>query len=64
MIEFKLTNKMNVEVLESQKNYISSLKKINENINNEDVIAFDIYNDKVIIGFAMLKEFEEHCFFL
>lgn len=64
MIEFKLTNKMNVEVLESQKKYISSLKKINENINNEDVIAFDIYKDKVIIGFAMLKEFEEHCFFL
>ena len=64
MIKFIKTNEMKIKVLKEQEKNLSSKEKIIKHINDDNVVAFDIYNDKEIIGFAMLKEFDDNSYFL
>ena len=59
MFEFRKSVGFNIEISESQKSMLSSPKKINEALQNENVIAFDIYFDNYLVGFAMLRKYEE-----
>lgn len=64
MIRFIESNEMKVEVFKSQENQISTKEKIKQNTQRHDTIAFDIYKNQELIGFVMLREFEEGKFFL
>ena len=61
---FKKSNSMNISVLPEQEKQLSSKEKILANCQNSNVIAFDIYDDDILIGFAMLKEYEQREYFL
>ena len=62
--KFVKSNEMKIDVFPSQKNQISSKNKIKENIKNENVLAFDVYDRNNLIAFVMLREFEENQYFL
>ena len=64
MIKFIKTNEMKIKVLKEQERNLSSKEKIIKHINDNNIVAFDIYNNKEIIGFAMLKEFDDNSYFL
>ena len=64
MIKFIKTNEMKRKVLKEQEKNLSSKEKIIKHINDNNIVAFDIYNNKEIIGFAMLKEFDDNSYFL
>ena len=64
MIKFIKTNEMKIKVLKEQEKNQSSKEKIIKHINDNNIVAFDIYNNKEIIGFAMLKEFDDNSYFL
>ena len=64
MFEFKKTKMMNITLVEDQYKQISSKEKIYRVLASNEAIGFDIiFNDK-IIGFAMLREYDEGCYFL
>ena len=55
---------MNITLVEDQYKQISSKEKIYRVLASNEAIGFDIiFNDK-IIGFAMLREYDEGCYFL
>ena len=61
---FKQSNSMKVSVLPEQEKYFSSKKKIETACAQSDVLAFDIYQNELLIGFVMIKQFEERSYFL
>ena len=63
-MRFIKSEEMKVYVFPCQKNQISSKEKIKENIKNENVLAFDVYEKGKLIAFVMLREFEENQYFL
>lgn len=63
-MEFKKSKSMKVSVLKEQENQLSSKEKIAKACQQEDVIAFDIYVGGDLVGFAMLREYEEGAYFL
>ena len=63
-MKFIQSTEMKVDILENQECWLSSKDKIKQNAKRDDTLAFDIYNDDKLIGFAMLREFEKGCFFL
>jgi len=64
MIKFEKTDSIKITVFEEQKLFLSDLEKIKKELNSKNVIAFDIYDDDILIGFVMLKEFKKNSFFL
>ena len=64
MIRFIKSCSMKVKVLKEQEKFLSAKDRIEEAINLDNVIAFDIFDDNILIGFALLKEFDNGCFFL
>ena len=64
MIKFIKTDSMKVEVLKEQEKFLSSKDRIKNAIELDSVLAFDIFDDDLLMGFAMLKNFDEGCFFL
>lgn len=63
-MEFVRSREMKVKVSEEQKQFISSEEKIRNACKDDNVIAFDIYHEDELIGFAMLREYEPNCYFL
>ncbi|MBO5309668.1 MAG: GNAT family N-acetyltransferase [Clostridia bacterium] len=61
---FKPSKEMKIEILDSQKNQISSKEKIKAALQQTQAIAFDIYNQDKLVGFAMLREYAPNEFFL
>lgn len=57
---------MKIQLTKEQERQLSSRDnikdEINRSINSKDVVAFDIYDDDVLIGFAMLKKYEKGYF--
>lgn len=64
MIKFIKTDKMQIKVLKEQEKYLSNEEKIKKHIKDNNVVAFNIYNNDELTGFAMLKEFDDNSFFL
>lgn len=61
---YRRTNNFNIYLSEKDSSQISSPEKITAALKSENVIAFDIYNDNVLIGFAMFRKFGESKYFL
>ncbi len=61
---FKQSKSMKVNVLSEQEKYLSSKKKIETACTQPDVMAFDIYQNELLIGFVMIKQFEKRAYFL
>lgn len=63
-MRFVKTYKMNVPVLEEQEKQLSSKDKIEKACLRENVMAFDIFDGELLVGFAMLRKYEEGGYFL
>ena len=63
-MEFIRVNSLNIKINEAQAKNLSNESKIKKMLQEKNVLGFDIYCDKQLIGFAMLKEFEKHKYFL
>lgn len=64
-MKFKQTNKYtNIDILQEQEKYISSIEKINKALEQETNYGFDIYMDECKIGFILLRKFSHDSFFL
>lgn len=63
-MEFARTKKLELKINESQAHNLSSKSKIEKMLKEKDVFGFNIYDNDDLIGFAMLKEFDEGKFFL
>lgn len=63
-MQFRKSKEMKVQVYPEQEKQISSKDKITAECQKENVIAFDIYADELLIGFAMLRKYSEEGFFL
>lgn len=64
MFDFRKSKGFNIEIAESQKSMLSAPERINKVLQDDNVIAFDIYKDNHLIGFAMLRKYEESSYFL
>lgn len=64
MIEFALSKAMKVAVKPHQIKQISAKEKIEKMLLENKAFAFDILVDKQIVGFAMLREYEQNKHFL
>lgn len=64
MIKFIESDSMKISVHKEQEKFLSNKNKIENAIKGNDVLAFDIFDDNLLIGFVMLKEFQKGCFFL
>ena len=61
---FKSSKTMKVSVFPEQEKQLSSKKNIEIACLRENVLAFDIYLDELLIGFVMVRKFDEGAFFL
>lgn len=55
---------MKISVLPEQEKYLSSKKDIQEAFLNTNVLAFDIYSEDLLVGFVMVRKFDEGAYFL
>ncbi len=61
---FKKSKEMKVAVLHEQEKQLSSKDKIKNECQKENVLAFDIYCDNLLIGFIMVQNFDKVAYFL
>ena len=64
MFVFEKTNEMCVDLLESQYKQVSSKENIEKTLLKNEAIGFNIKLTDEIIGFAMIRKYEEGGFFL
>ena len=63
-MEFILSEEMKVSVTPEQEKQISSKENIKKALMREDVIGFDIYDGNSLVGFVMLRRYDEGCYFM
>ena len=63
-MRFQPSFAMKISVLPEQEKQLSSKEKIEAACTNENVLAFDIYLGELLIGFAMVRKFDEGAYFL
>lgn len=64
-MKFIKSNSIKIELKKEQWNMVCNLEVIENAIKKDNIIAFDILNEnEKIIGFAMLRKFEENSYFL
>ena len=63
-IKFKKSSGIKISLKRPQLKQISSKKTIATNINKDNILAFDIYDNNTLIGFTMLRKFDVDKFFL
>ena len=56
---FQPSKAMKVSVLPEQEKQLSSKDRIRMACQQENVLAFDIYSEDLLIGFAMLRQFDK-----
>ncbi len=64
MIKFIKSNSMKIDVLPEQKNQIQSKAQIEIVCKEKNISAFDILDNDKIVGFVLLRQFEENSWFL
>ncbi|XCP85052.1 GNAT family protein [Roseburia hominis] len=64
MIGFVKSDSMKIAVLKEQESQLSSKERLQKEIGEPDVLAFDIFEEDTLIGFAALRKFAEGRFFL
>lgn len=63
-MNFVKSTSMKVTVSDEQRCQLSSDARMSAGLEEENVIAFDIFDENKLIGFAMLREFQPGQFFL
>ncbi len=63
-MRFQPSFAMKISVLPEQEKQLSSKEKIEAASTKENVLAFDIYLGELLIGFAMVRKFDEGAYFL
>ncbi len=63
-MQFLQSDSIKITVSPEQEKQLSSKEKIAKHIKDQHVLAFDIYNNEKLIGFAMLKKFDVGSYFL
>ncbi len=63
-MQFIKSYEMKISVLKEQENQLSSKENIRQAILEDNNIAFDIAKEGKVIGFALLRKYEEGCYFL
>ncbi len=63
-MQFIKSYEMKVSVLQEQEKQLSSRDKIRKAVFEDNNMAFDIVQEGVVIGFALLRKFDEGCYFL
>ncbi|MGF3065806.1 GNAT family N-acetyltransferase [Facklamia sp. P12950] len=63
-IKFMRSNEIKISLNKEQIDQIFSLEKIKNGCKQENVIAYDIFNDDELVGFAMLRQFSSKGWFL
>ena len=61
---FKKSKEMKIELSKEDEIFLQSKESIKIVAEYPDVIAFDIYDDNTLIGFALLREYEKNKYFL
>lgn len=61
---FVPSKSMKISVLPEQEKQLSSKPSIEAACAQQNIIAFDICDDNVLIGFAMLRKYDEGAYFL
>lgn len=70
MFSFLPSDGFKIELADDQKNMLSSPEAISKVIHNDNIYAFDIYKDDILIGFALFRRYEDEirknrtCYFL
>lgn len=66
MNEFKFvkSNSMKVDVLPSQEGELCTKETIADICKSETVVAFDVYREGTLVGFALLRKYDETGYFL
>jgi len=63
-IIFEPSRSMKISVLPEQEKQLSSKERIQEACTQKNVLAFDIYRNDRLIGFAMVRKFDKGQYFL
>ena len=63
-MQFIPSNEIKVSVLPEQRPWVCSPDMIRRMVQREDTIVFDIWEEKQLVGFAMLRKFQEGEWFL
>lgn len=61
---FKPSKTMKISVLPEQEKQLSSRQRIEQACLEEGVLAFDIYSEDLLVGFVMVRKFDEGAYFL
>ena len=61
---FLPSKEMKVSVLPAQEKQLSSKEKMKAAFAQDNVLAFDIYAEDLLIGFAMVRKFDVRSYFL
>ena len=64
MMDFIKSKKMKISLSKSDQAQLSSPEKIQRALDEDQAFAFDICAGETVIGFALLRPFGEHAFFL
>ncbi len=64
MFVFKATKEIKIKLNEEQYKQISSKDNIKQSLLTNKVFGYDIILNESIIGFAMLRQYDDGCFFL
>lgn len=63
-MHFVKSKSIKVSVLPEQVKQLSSKERIEEAFSTDNVLSFDIYKDDLLIGFVMVRQFDEGKYFL
>lgn len=63
-MQFVESKSVKISVLPEQVKQLSSKESIEEAFLTENVLSFDIYIDELLIGFVMVRQFDEGKYFL
>ena len=61
---FRPSKEMKVSVLPAQEKQLSSKEKMKTACEHDNVLAFDIYVEDLMIGFVMVRKFDVRSYFL
>ena len=61
---FRPSKEMKVSVLPAQEKQLSSKEKMKAACGQDNVLAFDIYAENLLIGFVMVRKFDKRSYFL
>lgn len=64
MMDFIKSKKMKISLNKADQAQLSSPEKIQQALDEDQAFAFDICAGETVIGFALLRPFGEHAFFL